>query len=79
MNLQLIFSIHEMEDFLKKLGYEIKSENEIDGVITSAGQLPEPRFFSKMEKHKYASKDGANAGRLESVFWQELKKKLLDL
>ena len=79
MNLQLIFAEHEMEDFLQKLGFETKMENVIDGTVASGTQTPEPRFLSKMEKHKYASKDGVVIGRLESVFWQELKKKLLNL
>jgi hypothetical protein len=75
MNLQLIFSDREMEDFLKKLGYEIKTENEIDGTTSNT----EHHFLTEIEKRKYASKEGIVSGRLESIFWQELKKKLLGL
>jgi hypothetical protein len=79
MNLQLIFSEREMEEFLKKLGYEIKTENEVDGVISNAHEESDFRYHTNAQKHKYAGKEGGAKGRLESVFWQELKKKLLSL
>jgi hypothetical protein len=68
-----------MEDFLKKLGYEIKLEHEVDGVVASGGVKHEEGLYRQVEKRKYASKEGGPNTRLESAFWQELKKKLLNL